>query len=111
MQPDRPVVRLIQEDIDSGSFYNLATATGTDPNGDPTSDTDTYTEDLPQNPSILLEKTGTFQDENGDGYADVGETIEYAFTVTNDGNVTLTEVVWQQQQLDVGAAAAGGHGV
>ena len=29
-------------------------------------------------PSIVLVKTGEFQDENGDGNADVGETIRYA---------------------------------
>jgi CshA-type fibril repeat protein len=42
--------------------------------------------------NISVEKTGTFMDENNDGYADVGETISYEFNITNIGNVTLYDV-------------------
>ena len=83
---------LTQADIDAGSYLNTALATGTDPNGDPVTDPDEHTEPLPQDPAIELVKSGAFQDENGDGNADVGETIAYTFTVTNTGNVTLTNV-------------------
>jgi hypothetical protein len=83
---------ITQADIDAGTFLNVATVTGTPPVGPPVSDDDDHDEPLPQNPAIDLIKTGVFQDENGDGYADVGETITYTFTVTNTGNVTLTNV-------------------
>ncbi|WP_262497906.1 hypothetical protein [Nonlabens agnitus] len=32
-----------------------------------------------------------FNDENGDGFAQLGETISYSFEVTNSGATTLYE--------------------
>ncbi|WP_159085967.1 gliding motility-associated C-terminal domain-containing protein [Flavobacterium faecale] len=101
---------LTQADINAGIVYNLATATGKDPKDkpvtatstdptpcttctpDPTCPTCTITE-VPQNPSISLVKTGLFNDTNKDGYAQVGEKIDYTFTVTNTGNVTITNII------------------
>jgi len=86
-----------QEDIDNGGVYNVATSTGTPPGYDP--EDPEYPDEPPvsppdeeevpakQNPGISLEKVS-----NVDKYTEVGEEIEYTFTVTNTGNVTLTDV-------------------
>ncbi len=101
---------LTQEDLDAGEFENTATVSAFDPDGetvtdvsdDPTNATDTDPDadgnpddptvvDLGSAPSISLEKTGSL-DVGDDGVANVGDVITYSFTVTNTGNVTLTNV-------------------
>ncbi len=83
---------LSQADVDAGTFTNTATVTGIDPNDEPVSDSDSDTQPLAQDPSIALEKTGTLNDDDGTTGVSAGDTISYAFTVTNTGNVTLTGV-------------------
>ena len=93
-------------DLAAGKVINQALVTGTPPSGpdvNDTSDDNSTTEDDPTvvdvadglasaNPSIALEKTGIFMDENNDGYANVGETVSYEFNITNIGNVTLYDI-------------------
>ncbi|WP_445382711.1 T9SS type B sorting domain-containing protein [Robiginitalea sp. IMCC43444] len=57
-----------------------------DPDGDPE----------PGTANLVVLKVDTFNDENGDGFAQAGETISYSFTVINNGevplgNITLTD--------------------
>ncbi|NLZ24734.1 DUF11 domain-containing protein, partial [Candidatus Dojkabacteria bacterium] len=82
------IYEITQTDIDKGKVDNTATASSTEG----ASDEDDETVKLSQNPLLSIVKSGTFEDENGDGFANVGEIISYTFTVTNEGNVTLTNV-------------------
>ena len=82
-----------EEDILAGSVKNEATATGDNESEDPTDpgddDTDDPTEDA--KPSLKVEKETTSKPKNGKAYA-LGEKIAYKITVTNDGNLTITDV-------------------
>ncbi|NQY30694.1 MAG: hypothetical protein HRT69_14645, partial [Flavobacteriaceae bacterium] len=44
-------------------------------------------------PSLSLEKTSAYVDTNGNGIIDAGDTVNYAFSVENTGNINLTNIV------------------
>ncbi|MCP4088075.1 MAG: DUF11 domain-containing protein, partial [Actinomycetia bacterium] len=77
-----------QADIDNAQIDNVATVTGTSPDTSTVQDTDTNTVTTPQNPAIRLIKTVTPPDP----VPSVGDELTYEFTITNDGDVTLTGV-------------------
>ena len=91
---------LTQADIDAGQVDNTALATGTPPSGPNVTDPGSHSEDVPQTPAIDLVKSGAL-DLGLDGIATPGDVITYAFTVTNTGNVTLSNVTVTDPLLTV----------
>ena len=79
---------ITQADIDAGEVFNSAVASSNEAPDSPADET----VPLPQGPELTLLKTASFNDENGDGFGDAGETVSYAFTVTNSGTVTVTDI-------------------
>ncbi len=81
-----------EEDIIAGEVKNVATATGTDPDGGKVTDSDDETiKTVTKNGHLTVTKTTTSEPANGETYA-LGETITYEITATNDGNLTLTDI-------------------
>lgn len=76
--------QLTQEDIDRGYVRNTATVQGLDPNRTTVEDSAEATVTLPDGGSLLLEKDGVLL-----GKAVAGGEVEWSFTLTNTGNVTL----------------------
>ncbi len=91
---------MTQADVDRGTLRNVAAATAIDPDDeDVTSAPDEAVVPVDTHAAVTLAKKGTLVDEDGDHLADVDETVTYAFTVTNDGNVTLDTIAVDDPKL------------
>ncbi|MFC5625488.1 DUF7507 domain-containing protein [Algoriphagus winogradskyi] len=77
-----------QADVDAGSVLNTALTTGDGPSEDDPSDEDEVETPVIQTPAIQIVKT-----DNGAEVDAAGDVITYTLTVTNIGNVTLTNVM------------------
>lgn len=87
-----PAYALTQADLDAGHVENAATVTGRGPTGSSVTADGSVSFQTAGSGAITLRKSATLTDTDGDGTADAGETIDYGFTVTNSGSVTLTSI-------------------
>ncbi|WP_426564988.1 DUF7507 domain-containing protein [Angustibacter sp. McL0619] len=78
-----------QADLDNGSVSNSAIARSSDPSGDPvSSNPSTATVGVARQASLTLVKSAT-----PGTITTAGQTVTYAFLVTNTGNLTVTGIV------------------
>ncbi|MFK5880150.1 MAG: choice-of-anchor Q domain-containing protein, partial [Flavobacteriaceae bacterium] len=97
---------LLQSDIDAGSVSNVATVNSTDEFSNSVTAQSNAGVALVTNlnvasAGITLTKAATFIDANSDGFAQAGETINYSFSVSNNGAVTLSNVTINDPLMSV----------
>ncbi|WP_426247597.1 CshA/CshB family fibrillar adhesin-related protein [Nocardioides sp. LHG3406-4] len=91
---------ITQPQVDAGTADNAATASGTAAGGaDVTSNLDATSTPIDLSPSLVLVKRATLNDGDGDGLADVGETVTYTFDLRNAGNVTISDAAVSDPML------------
>ncbi len=79
-----------QSDVDAGSVTNVVTVDATTTQGTALSETDQVILSGPvQAPALALVKTATA----GADFSAIDDEITYSYSVTNDGNITLTEPI------------------
>lgn len=88
-----------QADLDDAPLTNVARATGTPKAGPTVTDTDDEVIPAVWTPALLLDKTASVVDVDGDGVTGLGDHIMYAFDVTNTGNVTVASITVVDDRL------------
>ncbi|MGL5818919.1 MAG: DUF7507 domain-containing protein [Phycicoccus sp.] len=91
---------ITQADVDNGVVANTAVASGEDLLGNTTfSDQSSTATPIGQDPGLAVTKSASPTDVDGDGRIALGDTVDYAFEVSNTGNVSLTSVELQDFRL------------
>ncbi|WP_460319277.1 DUF7507 domain-containing protein, partial [Algoriphagus taiwanensis] len=95
-----------QDDVDAGFVLNTALTSGDSPDEETPTDEDEEETPIERNPSIQIVKS-----DNGAQVEGEGDVITYTLTVTNTGNVTLTNVTVEDPltglDINVGTLAPG----
>ncbi len=87
------VVGAVTAETLAGNYINTATASGTY-DGDTYTDTDSASYTVEDAPALTLDKRFVdYIDADGSSDISVGDTLNYAFDVSNTGNVELTNVI------------------
>ncbi|ROP73589.1 putative repeat protein (TIGR01451 family) [Frigoribacterium sp. PhB107] len=82
--------RVTQADVDRGRVENTATAIANPPAGDPITSTRSFTLDTAaQSPSVTLDKA---EQLDGGARGVAGDEVRFAYTLTNAGDTTLSDV-------------------
>src|SRR5699024_4244262 len=88
---------ITQSDVDSGQLTNEATVTGTPPTSEEVTGEDSVTVLGEGSKSLIFEKASTTE-----SFTEVGDIIEYTFTVTNSGDVTFENVTVTDEMFSQG---------
>jgi uncharacterized repeat protein (TIGR01451 family) len=84
-----------QADVDAGKVVDTATATASGPGGEPGTPVTSAPVTVSATgaaPAVSIQKTGAVAPAADQGGFQLGDTVSYAYKVTNTGNVTLTSV-------------------
>ncbi|MGC4174584.1 DUF7507 domain-containing protein [Demequina sp.] len=84
---------MTQAEVNAGSVTNTASATGVSPKNVSATDSDTNTVTIVPAPDLTITKTPIA----GTSPSHVGDPVQWTVTVTNSGNVTLTDVKATEQ--------------